>query len=76
MNTPERINDILDGAGSSFYSDEVKHVRANVFQSIEHSCIVHYTNAELYYLDEEMLMVMKGADEVIETSKGTAYAFN
>ncbi|PHS03966.1 MAG: hypothetical protein COA88_14540 [Kordia sp.] len=76
MTTAERTNDILQGADGSLSSDELIHERDNVFKSIEYHCIFHYTNAELYYLDEESTQAMESADEVIETDKGTAYAFN
>jgi hypothetical protein len=76
MNTQERILDI--NSLSTFNDNEVSQEQSsslpNYFKSIEYCLIIHLTNEELYYLDDETETTYgESADNVEDTTKGRVY---
>jgi hypothetical protein len=76
MNTQERILDI--NSLSTFNDNEVSQEQSsslpNYFKSIEYYLIIHLTNEELYYLDDETeTTYTNSADDVEDTKKGRVY---
>jgi hypothetical protein len=75
MNHKKRIEDIetLD----TFNNGEIEkcpHSHGHsTFKSVEYSTILHYTNAELYYLDDETEETLKIADLIEDTPKGRIF---
>ena len=74
MTIAERIEDI--NSTGNFNGEEVEKYDnfTMMFKSIEYHSIFHLTNAELYYIsDEELLIMTEGADLREETTKGIIY---
>jgi hypothetical protein len=75
MTTQERKQEI---ANSSFgiELDEIRteNEARGMFSSIEYHHIQHFTNADLYYIDDETISIYsQGADDVEDTEKGRIY---
>jgi hypothetical protein len=75
MTTQERKQEI---ANSSFgiELDEIRTENEDrgIFSSIEYHHIQHYTDADLYYLNDETSSIYsQGADEWEDTEKGRIY---
>ena len=75
MSDQERITDLMS-IGMFNENELVSHDQPNSLSSIEYWQIMHYTNEELYYLDEETHTDIKECADIIEeTSKGIAFLF-
>lgn len=73
MLTEDRMLDIK--TTNIFNNNEVKFDFENRFKSIEYYIIIHLSNAELYYIDEETLRSYENADLIQDTVKGRIYCF-
>jgi len=73
MTTQEKLNDLKQTG--NFNSEELEQNEKH-FKSWEFWLIRYYSNAELYYLDDETeKQNEQSADEIIDTEKGRAYCF-
>ena len=78
MKTEERIEDIFNTG--LFNETELKELEGSIcytaFKSIEFYQLFHFTNEELYYLNEEEEENFTGfADLIEDTEKGRIYCF-
>ena len=75
MTIEQRIIDIE--STNLFTNDEVVYIEESnqSFESWEFSVIMHYTNEELYYLDDELVNALQNADTIEDTDKGIIYCF-
>ena len=75
MTTEERIFDIVE-ANEGIEKNELKKEDNGIFQSIEFYQINHYTNEELYYLDDETKENFQNSSDLIfDTKKGKVFCF-
>jgi hypothetical protein len=56
--------------------EQVQEGREDLFKSWEYYNIFYFTNAELYYMDEDTKEGFKDADKIVSTEKGTIYAYS
>ncbi len=77
MTPQDRIKDIQSVKTESFNSDEIKQDddQQNFFSAIEYYLIIHLTNEELYYTDDETLGNYDHADLKEDTDKGRVFGF-
>lgn len=76
MDVLERIEDIK--SVGTFRDDEIipNEDSQNYFSSIEYHLIIHVTNEDLYYMDEETEKIWEEHSEDTEdTEKGRIYLF-
>ena len=74
-----RINDIIN-SGLGIERDEIKNFKPSVngfiCSSTEYHLIIHLTNDEYYYMDDDTIMDYKGAsDDVVDTDTYLIMAF-
>lgn len=76
MNTQERLNDILElGIFNNTELELDDSGNENTFKSWEYYLIIHLSNEDLYYTDDETLQSYEESGERHETSKGVIYCF-
>lgn len=79
MTTSERIDDILSNDKHGIFRNELKELESchvHAFKSIMYYEIIHYTDAELYYIgDETQKFLDESADLILNTEKGRVYLF-
>ena len=79
MNNEERILDIVTNDKHGIGKNELETVDSDhcyCFRSIQYHEIIHYTDAELYYLgDETQTYLDDASDLILNTVKGRIYLF-
>lgn len=75
MTTAERIEDMMKTG--KFNDEEIEVVEeqyhGQTFKSWEYYFILHLTDAELYYMDEQTLEAFNDESDYTDTEKGRIY---